>query len=126
MKLNTFLVNHYLDNLSKEDQRELLEELLEHFSNSLSNISIIVLDYPKEKALRYMSEPMYHILHNLLPRNLFYTNEDIREEVKAIIPTLNTIGIQKVYKLLLKLTPMPNTSPSEIIQSALNPTQNEE
>lgn len=112
MKLNTAIVNNYLKDLSPEDQREMLEALLENFDNSISNLSPAVLDYSKEKALNYISEAQYNLFHHLLPRNFFYTNEEIREDVKAIIPTLNQVDIQNVYLLLLKITPMPNTLPS--------------
>ena len=111
MKLNTVIVNNYLKDLSPE-YRELLEALLENFNYSISNLSPAVLGYSKEKALNYISEAQYNLFHHLLPRNFFYTNEEIREEVKSIIPKLNEVEIQKVYALLLKITSMPNTLPS--------------
>lgn len=111
MKLNTVIVNNYLKDLSPE-YRELLEALLENFNYSISNLSPAVLGYSKEKALNYISEVQYNLFHHILPRNFFYTNEEIREDVKAIIPTLNEVNIQNVYLLLLKITPMPNTQPS--------------
>lgn len=103
MKLNTAIVNNYLKDLSPE-YRELLEALLENFDYSISNLSPAVLGYSKEKALNYISEAQYNLFHHILPRNFFYTNEEVREDVKAII--------QNVYLLLLKITPMPNTQPS--------------
>lgn len=111
MKLNTAIVNNYLKDLSPE-YRELLEALLENFDYSISNLSPAVLNYSKEKALNYISEAQYNLFHHLLPRNFFYTNEEVREDVKAIIPNLNQVNIQSVYLLLLKITPMPNTQPS--------------
>ena len=111
MKLNTAIVNNYLKDLSPEDQREMLEALLENFDYSISNLSPAVLDYSKEKALNYISEAQYNLFHYILPRNFFYTKEEIREEVKSIIPNLNEVEIQKVYALLLKITSMPHTLP---------------
>lgn len=111
MKLNTAIVNNYLNNSSQENQRELLEALLRELDNSLSNISPAILGYSKERALNYISENQYHIFHHLLPRNFFYTNIEIREDVKSAIETLSETDIQKVYSLLLEVTQMPNTYP---------------
>lgn len=111
MKLNTAIVNNYLNNSSQENQRELLEALLRELDNSLSNISPAILGYSKERALNYISENQYHILHHLLPRNFFYTNIEIKEDVKSAIETLSETDIQKIYSLLLEVTQMPNTYP---------------
>lgn len=111
MKLNKLSVNNYLNEVSPEDQRKLLEAFLEDFQESLSNLKPTVLDYPKEKALHYISETRYNILHNLLPRDLFYSNEEIREYVNTLIPILNQKEILKVYSLLLKISPMSNVIP---------------
>ena len=108
MKLNTAIVNNYLKGLSPE-YRELLEALLRELDNSLSNISPAILGYSKEKALNYISENQYHIIHHLLPRNFFYNNIEIREDVKSAIETLSETDIQKAYSLLLEVTQMPNT-----------------
>lgn len=110
MKLNTAIVNNYLKDLSPE-YRELLEALLENFDYSISNLSPAVLGYSKEKALNYISEAQYNLFHHLLPRNFFYTNIEIREDVKSAIETLSETDIQKVYSLLLEVTQMPNTYP---------------
>lgn len=111
MKLNTAIVNNYLNNSSPENQRELLEALLENLDYSISNLSPAVLGYSKEKALNYISEAQYNLFHHLLPRNSFYTNIEIREDVKSAIETLSETDIQKVYSLLLEVTQMPNTYP---------------
>lgn len=122
MKLNKVIVNNYLNNSSPECQRKLLEALLEYFENSISNLRTPILDYPKDKALQYMSESKYNILQ-ILPRNFFYTNEDIREQVMTLMPTLNQKDIQKIYLLLLNQRINPG-SEERILQSALNPSQN--
>lgn len=114
MKLNTAIVNNYLKDLSPENQRELLEALLENFDYSISNLSPAVLGYSKERALNYISENQYHILHHLLPRNSFYTNIEIREDVKSAIETLSETDIQKVYSLLLEITQCPTPTPINI------------
>lgn len=111
MKLNKAIVNNYLNNSSPEDQRELLEALLDDFNDQISNLSLVVLNYPKEKALKHITESQYHLLHHHLPRNFFYTNEDIREDVKAVLPNLTEVEIEKIYSLLLEIRPMPNTLP---------------
>lgn len=121
MKFNQFIVNNYLNNSSQEDQRKLLEALLEYFESSISNLRPPILDYPKDRALQYMSESKYDILH-MLPRNFFYTNEDIREEVMTLMPTLNQKDIRKIYLLLLNQRSNPG-SEEEILQSALNPNK---
>lgn len=111
MKFNQLIVKHYINNSSPEDQKQLLEALLENFEDSLRNISIKVLDYSKDKSLNYITESQYHLIHHHLPRNFFYTNEEIREDVKAVLPNLTEVEIQKVYSLLLEITSMPNTKP---------------
>lgn len=111
MKLNIAIVNNYLKDLSQENQRELLEALLENFDYSISNLSPAVLGYSKEKALNYITEAQYNLFHHLLPRNFFYNNIEIREDVKSAIETLSETDIQKVYSLLLEVTQMPNTYP---------------
>lgn len=109
MKLNKAIVINYLNNTSPEDQKELLAALLDNFSESISNLSLAVLDYPKEKALKHITKSQYNIL-NRLPRNFFYTTEEIREDVKFALQNLTEVELQKVYNLLLNITSMPNTS----------------
>lgn len=124
MKLNKAIVNNYLNNSSPEDQRELLEALLGDFNNQISNLSLKVLDYSKDKALNYITESQYHLIHHHLPRNFFYTNEEIREDVKAVLQNLTEVEIEKIYSLLLEIRPMPNTSPeSESYNLSLQPRQ---
>lgn len=106
MKLNKAIVNNYLNNTSPEDQKELLAALLDNFSESISNLSLAVLDYPKEKALKHITKSQYNIL-NRLPRNFFYTTEEIREDVKFALQNLTEVELQKVYNLLLNIAPLP-------------------
>lgn len=115
MKLNTAIVNNYLKDLSPE-YRELLEALLENFDYSISNLSPAVLGYSKEKALNYISEAQYNLFHHLLPRNFFFTDEDIREQVMDLMPTLNQKEIKKIYLLLLNQRDTPE---EEIFQPNL-------
>jgi hypothetical protein len=116
MKFNQLIVNNYLNNSSQEDQRKLLEALLLHFENTISNLRPPILDYPKDNALQYMSKDTYHLLQ-ILPRNFFFTDEDIREQVMDLMPTLNQKDIKKIYLLLLNQRDTPE---EEIFQSALN------
>lgn len=57
------------------------------------------------------TEAPYNLFYHLLPRNFFYNNIKIREDVKSAIETLSETDIQKVYSLLLEVTQMPNTYP---------------
>lgn len=115
MKFNQLIVNNYLNNCSPECLMKLLEALLLHFEKTISSLTPKILDYPKEKALNYMSKDTYHMLQ-ILPRNFFFTDEDIREQVMDLMPTLNQKEIKKIYLLLLN---QRDTLEEEIFQSNL-------
>lgn len=62
-----------------------------------------------------MSKDTYHMLQ-ILPRNFFFTDEDIREQVMDLMPTPNQKEIKKIYLLLLNQRDTPE---EEIFQSNL-------